>query len=150
MQDKQRGSQSLSGTPLADITSRQQQASPVALPSLTKLALSGPRTEQSGLVTPPVTGQESVEEQCLSAGRWLRGLADECLENVYTPARLQPTDIAEDFQVNSETQCIAVLGTTCCIACLAQHAHRVLHRAGIQHLAALLHNHLVNVTLLGI
>ena len=153
MQDKQRVSPSLAGTPLADITSRQQQASPVAVPSLTKLAMSGPETASRGLVTPAVTGQESVEEQCLSAGRWLRGLADECLENVYTPARLQPIDTADDSQVYPETQCHVLLGESCCIVYLSQRALRVLHRASIQHTAVLLNSLfslLVNHTLLGV
>ena len=103
LQDKQNGSASLAGTPLADITPRHQQLTPVALASLTKQpsskAAAGAGAGASVLTTPAVVDQENVEEQCLSAGRWLRGLAEECLENVYTPARLQPVDAIDDTQV---------------------------------------------------
>ena len=99
LQDKQRGSVSLAASPLADITPRHQQPAPVALTPSTKLLSSRAGAAPSALITTAVAAQESVEEQCLSAGRWLRGLADECLETVYTPARLHYDDIADDIQV---------------------------------------------------
>lgn len=101
LQDKQRGSALLAGNPLADITPRQQQLTPAIapLPSLTKQHSSGACAGASALTTSAVAGQENVEEQCLSAGRWLRGLAEECLESVYTPARLQSADAADPSQV---------------------------------------------------
>ena len=95
----------LSGTPLADITPRHQQPTPVALAPFTKLLSSRAGPAASALVTPAVATQESVEEQCLSAGRWLKGLADDCLENVYTPVRLQHDDITDDTQVSPGTLC---------------------------------------------
>ena len=100
LQDKQRRVP-LAGTPLADITPRHRQLTPVAPDSLTnQLSMrAGAGAAPSAFVTPAVAAKENVEEQCLSAGRWLRGLADECLENVYTPARLQPDDTADDTQV---------------------------------------------------
>ena len=116
LQDKQRGSVSLAGTPLADITPSHQQPTPVALPPFTKPLSSRAEAAPGALIIPDVAAQESVEEQCLSAGRWLRGLADECLENVYTPARLQHDDIADDTQVCSETVHNVMLGEPCCIA----------------------------------
>lgn len=99
LQDKQKGSASLAGTPLADMTPRQQQLTPLGPHSLPKQPSSRAAAGASALGSPAVTGQENVEEQCLSAGRWLRGLAEECLENVYTPARLQSADAADDIQV---------------------------------------------------
>ena len=105
LQDKQRGSVSLAGTPLADITSRHQQSTPVALHPFTKPLSTRAGAAPSALITPVMAAQESVEEQCLSAGRWLRGLADECLEAVYTPARLQHDDAAGYTQVCHETVC---------------------------------------------
>ncbi|KAL8676309.1 MAG: hypothetical protein Q9186_007166, partial [Xanthomendoza sp. 1 TL-2023] len=101
-ENKQRGGVSLAGTPLADITPRHQQPTPVALAPFIKPLSSRADAAPSALITPAVAAQGSVEEQCLSAGRWLRGLADECLEAVYIPARLQHDDVADDTQAEDD------------------------------------------------
>lgn len=108
-EDKQKRSALLGGTPLADITSRHQQLTPTALPSSARQHSSRAGPTPSALVTPAVAAQADVEEQCLSAGRWLRGLAEECCENVFTPARLQPDDI-DDASQAAEDQAVALLG----------------------------------------
>ena len=108
MQDKQKRSALLASTPLADITSRHQQLTPTALPSPAKQLSSRAGPTPSAPVAPAVTAQEDVEEQCLSAGRWLRGLAEECCENVFSPARLQPDDIGDASQVGSGMQGICI------------------------------------------
>ncbi|DBB04169.1 hypothetical protein WJX77_012163 [Trebouxia sp. C0004] len=82
-----------SSTPLADVTPRHSQtATPLALSKQYDRAISA-----SVLLTPAaLAGQENVEERCLSANRWLRGLAEECVDNMYTPAKPQASDDIED------------------------------------------------------
>ncbi len=94
LQEKQkRSAPAFSSTPLADVTPRHNQtATPLALSKQYDRAISA-----SVLLTPAaLDGQENVEEQCLSANRWLRGLAEECVDNLYTPAKPQATDDVED------------------------------------------------------
>ncbi len=93
-QEKQKsGAPVFSSTPLADVTPRHSQtATPLALSKQYDRA-----TSASVLLTPAaLAGQENVEEQCLSANRWLRGLAEECVDNLYTPAKPQATDDVQD------------------------------------------------------
>lgn len=97
----------LSRTPLADVTPKNSQVTPTGLASLSQqfsragsaTALTTPAcaltAPGSALVTPAVVARENVEEQCLSADRWLRGLAEECVDNMYTPAKPQPATDAE-------------------------------------------------------
>lgn len=75
---------------LLDITARhQQQSSPAAVstvgskPSPSK----GTAASTAGLVTPADQGiaKADVQEQCMSARTWLRGLAEDCAANVHTP-----------------------------------------------------------------
>ncbi len=64
----------------------------------------------SVLLTPAaLAGQENVEEQCLSANRWLRGLAEECVDNMYTPAKPQAVDDVEDEPQVLHSQCLVLL-----------------------------------------
>ena len=95
----------MSGTPWAYITPRNQQLTPIALPSLIteRSSRAGPTPSAlpvvSSLVTPAVAAQADMEEQCLSAGRWLRGLAEECLDKACTPVKPQSDNTSEELQV---------------------------------------------------
>ena len=94
LQEKQKRSAAVfSSTPLADVTPRHSQtATPLELSKQYDRAMSA-----SVLLTPAaLAGQENVEEQCLSANRWLRGLAEVCVDNMYTPAKPQATNDVED------------------------------------------------------
>lgn len=76
--------------PLSDVMPRHSQVTPLALPSLSTPFTSSRAGPASTLVTPAAVAVDNVEEQCLSAGRWLRGLAEECVDNMYTPIKPQP------------------------------------------------------------
>ncbi|KAL0040933.1 hypothetical protein WJX79_010451 [Trebouxia sp. C0005] len=86
---QKRSAPAFSSTPLADVTPRHSQsATPLALSQQYDRAMSA-----SPLLIPAaLAGQENVEEHCLSANRWLRGLAEECVDNMYTPAKPQATN----------------------------------------------------------
>ena len=95
------------GIPLTDVTTRQQ---PAGLTHSDQCASDSPNCADSGsqhvagvntpsqvlaqhasgLHTPAEQGmaQASVQQQCLSAETWLRGLAEECLATLHTPANL--------------------------------------------------------------
>ncbi len=106
-QEKQKRSAPVfSSTPLADVTPRHSQtATPLALSKQYDRAMSA-----SVLLTPAaLAGQENVEEQCLSANRWLRGLAEECVDNMYTPAKPQAVDDVEDEPQVLHSQCLVLL-----------------------------------------
>ena len=83
-----------SSTPAAGTTPRHSQVTPLALSHQYTNSGSKPGSDPAGpQVTPTaLIGQENVQEQCLSANRWLRGLAEECIDAVYTPTKLQPND----------------------------------------------------------
>ncbi|KAL0055744.1 hypothetical protein WJX82_003991 [Trebouxia sp. C0006] len=80
-----------SSTPLADVTPRHSQTA-------TPFAKQYDRAMSASVLLTPaaLAGQENVEEQCLSANCWLRGLAEECVDNMYTPAKPQAVDDVED------------------------------------------------------
>ena len=91
-QEKQKsGAPVFSSTPLADVTPRHSQTA-------TPFAKQYDRAMSASVLLTPaaLAGQENVEEQCLSANRWLRGLAEECVDNMYTPAKPQATDDVQD------------------------------------------------------
>ena len=77
-------------------------AAPTALSSgAAPVTAPGPG-QDIALHTPACVSQDSVEEQCLSAGRWLRGLAEECVDNMYTPAKPQYAEEADaEIQVHT-------------------------------------------------
>ena len=90
----------------ASATALSPRAAPASALSSGTVPASGPGTGQDSAVTTPASiGQDSVEEQCLSAGRWLRGLAQECVDNMYTPAKPQCTEEDDaEAQVSANVQ----------------------------------------------
>ena len=73
---------------LLDITARhQQQSSPAAAPIVGSKPSPSKGRALPGLVTPADQGiaKADVQEQCMSARTWLRGLAEDCAANVHTP-----------------------------------------------------------------
>ena len=72
---------------LLDITARHQQQSSPATTSTVGIKPS-PSEGTAGLVTPAdqSIAKADVQEQCMSARTWLRGLAEDCAANVHTPA----------------------------------------------------------------
>ena len=102
-QEKQgRSASQLSRPPLADVTPRQFRITPVALSSSSNPLMRSSNSDVASALafaTPPAGGgHDNVEESesaCLSAGRWLRGLAEECVDNVLTPIKPQSTDTDE-------------------------------------------------------
>jgi len=93
-----------SSTPLADVTPRHSQTA-------TPFAKQYDRAMSASVLLTPaaLAGQENVEEQCLSANRWLRGLAEECVDNMYTPAKPQAVDDVEDEPQVLHSQCLVLL-----------------------------------------
>lgn len=115
------------GMPLFDITTRQQPDGPTGSDQCARASHSpaqgcsqhvvGVSTPSeavahhaSGLHTPVKQGiaEASVQEQCLSAETWLRGLAEECLAKLHAPVNLLPAATHPAHQVGIPTASAAL------------------------------------------
>ena len=94
---------------LSDITTKRQQQQNTPVAEVVTGSKPRPDAGAAGLKTPTEQGivQADVQEQCLSAKGWLRGLVQECAANAQTPVRPSAPDFA------SVQVCTFLLGAGC-------------------------------------